>query len=125
MKYSATFSPTLALTSQVRPEAVTPLTPEIKLQSETSPPKLGVKPPGNSSLNTKQFGLALIAAKAKSELEPAPAAGTGTTGHVLAAPDNASARSPTSLVAPPSLEKTPPLLVGFLKKNPPSTFLSA
>ena len=76
--------------------------------------KLGVNPPGNTSLNTKQFGLALIAVRAVSEADPAPVAGTGTTGQVLA-PPAASAISPTSLVVPPSAEKIPPLLVGFLK----------
>ena len=56
----------------------------------------------------------MIAVRATSEGEPAPVAGTGTTGQVLA-PPAASAISPTSLVAPPSAEKIPPLLVGFLK----------
>ena len=65
-----------------------------------------------------------MAANAVSVDEPAPEAGTGTTGQVLAAPAVASATSPTNLVAPPSVEKTPPLFVGFLKKKPPKTFLS-
>ena len=76
----------LTLISYIVPDSVVPLTPEAILQSLTSPPKLGVNPPGNISLNTKQFGLAIIAVKAVSEAEPAPEAGTGTTGHVLAAP---------------------------------------
>ena len=75
-------------------------------------------------MKTKQFELALIAAKALSEGDPAPEAGTGTTGQVLAAPAVASATSPTNLVTPPSVENTPPLFVGFLKKKPPSTILS-
>ena len=75
-------------------------------------------------MKTKQLGLAFIAASAVSEGDPAPEEGTGTTGHVLAAPVVASATSPTNLVTPPSVEKTPPLLVGFLKKKPPKTFLS-
>ena len=73
-----------------------------------------MKPPGNTSLNTKQLGLALIAVRAVSEEDPAPVAGTATTGHVLV-PPAASATSPTSLVVPPSAENIPPLLVGFLK----------
>ena len=101
-----------------------PVTPEAILQSITSPPKLGVNPPGHISLKTKQFGSAFIAASAVSVDDPAPVAGTGTTGQVLAAPVVASATSPTNLVAPPSVEKTPPLFVGFLKKKPPKTFLS-
>ena len=67
----------------------------------------------------------MIAARAESEADPAPAAGTGTTGQVLSAPVVACATSPTSLVVPPSVENIPPLLVGFLKKKPPRTFLSA
>ena len=102
-----------------------PLIPAATAKSITSPPKLGVNPPGNISLNTKQFGLAIIAANAVSVAEPAPEAGTGTTGHVLTAPAVAWATSPTKRVAPPSVEKIPPLLVGFLKKKPPRTFLSA
>ena len=43
-----------------------------------------------------------MAAKATSEGDPAPVAGTGTTGQVLAAPVVACATSPTNLVTPPS-----------------------
>jgi hypothetical protein len=46
----------------------------------------------------------MIAARAESEADPAPAAGTGTTGQVLSAPVVACATSPTSLVVPPSVE---------------------
>ena len=56
----------------------------------------------------------MIAARAESVADPAPEAGTGTTGHVLAAPA-ASATSSTIRVVPPSVEKIPPLFVGFLK----------
>jgi len=115
----------LTLTSYIVPESIVPLIPEAILQSETLPPKLGVKPPGNISLKTKQLGFAMIAAKAESLADPAPEAGTGTTGHVLAAPAVASATSRTIRVSPPSVENIPPLLVGFLKKKPPRTFLSA
>ena len=72
--------------SYIVPPLIVPLIPEAIAQSITSPPKLGVNPPGKTWLKTKQLGLAIMAANAVSVAEPAPVPGTGTTGHVLAAP---------------------------------------
>ena len=118
-------SPMLTLISYIVPDSVVPLTPEAILQSLTSPPKLGVNPPGNISLNTKQFGLTILQLKLASEAEPLPEAEQEQLGMFLQHPQLLEPTSRTMRVAPPSVENIPPLLVGFLKKKPPRTFLSA
>ncbi len=45
--------PMVPLTSQARPFPVKPRTPPTSDTSRASPPKSGVKPPGNSSRNEK------------------------------------------------------------------------
>ncbi len=120
MKKSARFLPQLALASQKMPPSVRPLTPPTIEASRTSPPNCGVKPPGNISWKEKQFGSSKTCWRATGS-------GTllviATVGQLAVPRPLACSTSPMRRVSPPSPEKTPPRVLGFRKKKPPSTSL--
>ena len=87
-----------------------------------SPPKLGVKPPGNSSRNEKQFGSSKTRRNA---IGSATLSVTVTVGQFADAMPAAISASPISRVWPPSMLKTPPRVFGLRKKKPPVTRLLA
>src|SRR5262245_50633712 len=104
-----------------------PLAPAVKLESLTSPPKLGVNPPGKRLLNAKQLGSASTAASADGS---GTSLRIATTGHGVV-PGVKSATRIVSTVCPgfngsgmtgPSF--TPPRVFGLRKKKPPSTVRS-
>ena len=100
MKRSVSCAPSDPLTSQLKPSTVKPRTPPTSDMSCASPPKLGVKPPGNSSRNEKQFGSSKTCCRATgSATLPVMA----TVGQCADPIPPASSASPISSVWPPSM----------------------
>ena len=108
--------------SQLKPSTVKPRTPPTRDMSCASPPKLGVKPPGNRSRNEKQFGSSNTCCRATGS---ATLLVMATVGQFADPIPPASSASPTSSVSPPSRLKTPPRVFGLRKKKPPVTRLPA
>ena len=122
MNRSVSWAPNDPLTSQLKPSTVKPRTPPTSDRSCAWPPKLGVKPPGNSSRNEKQFG------SSKTCCRPTGSATLSvivTVGQFADPIPAASSASPISRVSPPSRLKTPPRVFGLRKKKPPVTRLLA
>ena len=107
--------PTEPLTSQLKPPAVKPRTPPATDASVTVPPVCGVKPPGNSSWNVKQFG---SSATRRSATGSGTRSVTVTVGQSAVPMPPAASTSPTSSVRPPSLLNTPSRVFGLRKKMP-------
>ena len=122
MKRAVSCAPSDALTSQRKPPAVNLRTPPTTDMSCASPPKLGVKPPGNRSRNEKQFGSSNTCCRAT---ESATLSVMVTVGQFADPMPLAISTSPISSVWPPSRLKTPPRVFGFRKKKPPVTRLLA
>ena len=99
MKRSVWCAPNVPLTSQLKPSTVKPRTPPTSDMSWASPPKLGVKPPGNSSRNEKQFGSSKTCCRATGS---ATLSVTATVGQFADPIPPASSASPISRVWPPS-----------------------
>ena len=100
MKRSVSCAPSDPLTSQLKPSAVKPRTPPTSDMSCASPPKLGVKPPGNSSRNEKQFGSSKTCRRATGS---ATLSVIVTVGQFADPVPPASSASPIRRVSPPSM----------------------
>ena len=114
-KWSVRCSPSEPLRSQSKPPAVRPRTPPTSDASVAVPPVCGVKPPGNSSWNVKQFGSSDTRCRATgSGTWPV----TVTVGQSAEPMSFAASTSPTSSVRPRSLLNTPRRVFGLRKKTP-------
>ena len=122
MNRSVRCAPTEPLRSQWKPPAVEPRTPATSDASVAVPPIWGVKPPGNSSWNEKQFGSSSTFCKAAGS---GTSAVTATVGQLAEPRPSAARTSAISSVRPPSMLNTPSREFGLRKKKLWVTFLLA
>ena len=106
--------PSEPLRSQLKPAEVKPRTPPTSDASRAVPPIRGVKPPGNSSWNEKQFGSSNTCCRATGS---GTWLVTATVGQFAEPWPAAASASPISSVRPPSMLNTPSRVFGFRKKK--------
>ena len=114
-KWSVRCIPSEALRSQSKPPGVKPRTPPTSDASAAVPPVCGVKPPGNSSWNVKQFGSSDTCCRATGS---GTWSVTATVGQSAEPMPFAASTSPTSSVRPRSMLNTPRRVFGLRKKTP-------